>query len=71
MKTTKISKLTAPELDHYRTLANFTDDEMDYFNMKARDDSNVKIAIDLGFSESKVSDLASRVKAKMATVDTF
>lgn len=69
MRNFKISKLTTPELDHYRTLANFTDDEMDYFNMKARDNSNVKIAMDLGFSESKVSDLAKRVKLKMTKVD--
>ena len=71
MSTIKIYNLTSPELDRYRTLANFTDDEMDYFNMKAKDSSNVKIALDLGFSESKVSDLAKRVKSKMAKIDTL
>lgn len=42
----KISNYVEPELQMFRKLCNFTPQEMDYFNMKARDKTNVQIAID-------------------------
>lgn len=64
----KLCNLTVPELDKIRTLANFTDDEMDYFNMKSKDYSNVMIAMEMCISESKVSRLARTVKTKIKKV---
>ena len=64
----RICDLTVPELNRYRDLCNFLDDEMEYFNMKARDKSNVQIAIAMSISEAQVSRIALRVKDKMRRI---
>ena len=64
----KIRDFTVPELNKFRELCNFTDDEMTYFNLRARDKSNVQIAIEMNVSEAQVSKLAKRVKDKMKRV---
>lgn len=68
MHMQKICKFIIPELNKIRDLANFTDDEMAYFDMKAKDYTNVKIATELAISESKVSSLAKAVKIKIERV---
>lgn len=64
----KIRDFTVPELNMFRDLCNFTEDEMKYFNLRARDKSNVEIAMILNVSEAQVSKLAKRVKSKMIRV---
>lgn len=64
----KIRDFTVPELDRFRELCNFTDDELMYFNLRSRDKSNVQIAIEMNVSEPQVSKLAKRVKDKMKRV---
>ena len=64
----KIRDFTKPELDKFRELCNFTDDELEYFNLRARDCSNVEIALRMCVSEAQVSKLAKRVKSKMIRV---
>lgn len=64
----KIRDFTKPELDRFRELCNFTDDELEYFNLRARDCSNVEIALRMCVSEAQVSKLAKRVKSKMIRV---
>lgn len=64
----KIRDFTKPELDKFRELCNFTDDEMSYFNLRARDKSNVEIALEMNVSEAQVSKLAKRVKTKILKV---
>ncbi len=59
---------TKPELDMFRELCNFTEDEMMYFNLKAKDKSNVQIAFEMNISEPQVSKLAKRVKSKILRV---
>ena len=61
----KICSFTIPELNKIRELANFTDEELEYFNMKANDKSNIYISVEMCVSESKVSSLARRVKSKI------
>ena len=51
----KICSFTIPELNKIRELANFTDEELEYFNMKADDKSNIYISVEMCVSESKVS----------------
>lgn len=65
----EIYMLTEPELNRYRRLANFTEDELRCFNMKAKNYSIVKIAMTIGVSESTVSRLVRSVKAKMFRLD--
>lgn len=59
---------TEPELDKFRTLCNFSDAELDYFNLRARHKSNVEIALAMNVSEPQVSKLAKRVKSKVIRV---
>lgn len=64
----RICDLTVPELNRYRELCNFLDDELTYFDMKARDKSNIQIAIAMSISEAQVSRIAARVKDKMKRI---
>ena len=64
----KIRDFTVPELDKFRELCNFTDTELEYFNLRARDKSNIQIALEMNVSEAQVSKLAKRVKSKMIRV---
>lgn len=59
---------TVPELDKLRELCNFSDDELTYFNLRARHKSNTFIAIEMNVSEAQVSKLARRVKNKVIRV---
>lgn len=68
MKIQKIRDFTVPELNMFRELCNFTDAELQYFNLRARDKSNVEIALEMNVSEPQVSKLARRVKDKMKRV---
>lgn len=64
----KIRDFTVPELDRFRELCNFTNDELIYFNLRAKDKSNTQIAIEMNVSEAQVSKLARRVKDKMKRI---
>ena len=68
MKIQKIRDFTVPELNMFRELCNFTDAELQYFNLRARDKSNVEIALEMNVSEPQVSKLARRVKDKMKRI---
>lgn len=56
------------ELDMFRNECNFTDEELQYFNMKAKDCSDNKISIEMNISSSKVAKLSKQVRAKMKRV---
>ena len=47
---------------------NFTAQELEYFNLKSKDISNVEISIKMNVSESTVSKLAKKVKSKIFRV---
>ena len=64
----QIRDFTKPELDRFRELCNFTDEELEYFNLRAQDKSNTCIANHMYISEAKVSVLAKRVKKKIIKV---
>ena len=64
----KIYDFTVPELNRFRELCNFTPDELDYFNLRAKHYSNLQIAIEMNISEGKVSKLAKSVKSKILRI---
>lgn len=64
----QIYDLTVPELNRYRELCNFLDDELEFFNLRARGKSLVQIAIAMNVSESQASILSKKVKSKMERV---
>ena len=59
---------TIPELNHLRELCNFSPQELEYFNLRAKHKSNVEIALAMHVSESQVSKLARKVKNKIKRV---
>lgn len=64
----KIRDFVEWELNMFRKECNFTSDELTYFNLRAKDKSNIEIAFEMNISESQVSKLARRVKSKMKRV---
>lgn len=56
------------ELDFLREECNFSDEELTYFNLRAKHHSNLQIAIEMNVSEGKVSKLAKSVKTKILKV---
>ena len=64
----QIYDFTEPELIQLRQLCNFSDDEMEYFNLKAKHKTNTFISIEMCVSEAQVSKLAKRVKSKIKKV---
>lgn len=64
----KIRDFTVPELDKLRKLCNFTEDELEFFNLRARDKSNTEISMAMNVSLPQVSKLAKRVKDKIKRI---
>lgn len=70
-KITQLYDFTIPELDKLRELCNFSDAELEYFNLRAKHKSNVEIALNMHVSEGQVSKLARKVKDKIKRVLTY
>lgn len=64
----QIYDFTEPELENFRHLCNFTPQELQYFNLRAKYNSNIQIAYEMNVSESTVSVLARKVKSKIKRV---
>lgn len=64
----QIRDFTVPELDKFRALCNFTDAESEYFELKAKDKSNVEISMAMNISTAQVSKIAKRVRSKIIKV---
>ena len=64
----QIYDFTVPELNKLRELCNFSDAELEYFNLRARHKSNVEIALTMCVSEAQVSKLARKVKDKILRI---
>jgi len=54
------------ELDPYIQGCNFTDDELQYFLLKAKGKTDIQVADAMFISTRKVTTLSSRVRAKMS-----
>ena len=64
----KISQFTKFELDLLREECNFTEVELKCFEMKAKDLTDVQLAMELCMSESTVAVIMRRVRSKIDTV---
>ena len=56
------------ELQKFRDECNFSDAELEYFNLRAKHKSNVEISLIMNISEAQVSKLAKRVKTEIIKV---
>lgn len=63
-----VNNFTPENLDKFRRLCNFTKDERQYFELRLKNYSNVKIALEMYVSEAQVSKLAKRVKSKITRI---
>lgn len=63
-----LRKYVTPELDRYIELCNFTEDELQYFKLKASGKNHVQIADTMNICYRQVTNLSQRVRAKMARV---
>lgn len=61
----ELDELVEPELEYFRHYCNFSDEELTYFNMRAKDMSNIQIAMNMNISESTVYKIARKVKKKI------
>lgn len=64
----KICDFTKPELDKFREQCNFTEDEMQCFDLKAKGMTNIQLSMQLAMSESKVSMTMKRVRTKITKI---
>lgn len=64
----KIADFVAWELDMYRKECNFTDEELEFFNLRARNKSLVQIQDALHCRETKASELSKSVKKKILKI---
>ena len=67
-KMPQLYDFTVPELNKLIELCNFSPQELEYFNLRAKHKSNVEIALTMHVSESQVSKLARKVKDKIKRV---
>lgn len=64
----KICDFTKPELDKFREECNFTEIESRCFELKAKNYTNIQLALELSVSESTVSVTMRRVRTKIMKV---
>ena len=64
----KICDFTRKELDFFREQANFTPDELAFFNLRAKDMSLIAVSMNMNISESKADVLSRKVKRKILKV---
>lgn len=64
----KICSFTKKELDKFRAECNFTEIESKCFELKAKDCTNIQLAMKLNVSESTVSVTMRRVRTKITKV---
>lgn len=65
----KIYNLVEKELERFRKECNFTEEERECFELKARDKSNQFIALKMNMSLSKVTQLNKRIRQKINKVN--
>lgn len=64
----KICDFVESELNLLRKECNFTDVELEYFNLKAKNKSNTQISFEMHISDATVINISRRVKRKIKKV---
>ena len=64
----RICDFTTRELDMFRKECNFTDIEMQCFNLKAKNKTNTELSMELNICDSTVSSAMKSVRAKITAV---
>ena len=61
----ELGDLVEPELEYFRQYCNFSDEELMYFNLKAKGKSTIQITMQMHISESKMFNIARKVRKKI------
>lgn len=64
----RICDFTTHELEMFRKECNFTDIELQCFNLKAKNKTNTELAMELNISDSTVSTTMKSIRAKITAV---
>lgn len=64
----RICDFTTRELEMFRKECNFTDIELQCFNLKAKNKTNTELAMELNISDSTVSTTMKSIRAKVTAV---
>ena len=64
----RICDFTVPELNRFRDQCNCTDIERKCFDLKAKDCTNIELAMKLNVSESTITVTMRRVRTKITKV---
>lgn len=64
----KICNFIKPELDNFRTNCNFTDEELQFFEYRAKDMPISVISSYMNISESKANRLSKQIKKKIMRI---
>ena len=67
-KRLKLRDLTIPEVNRCLELCNFTDEELQLFNLKVKDKSTIEIKHEMHISESKIANISRRVFTKVKKI---
>lgn len=67
----KIKGYVEHELNIFRRECNFSDEELIYFNFKARGYSNVRVALEMNSSTATVTRIGQSVLDKMKKVENY
>ena len=59
---------TVPELNRFRELCNFSSQELEYFNLRAKHKSNVEISLIMHVPESEVNDAIKELQESSLTL---
>ena len=62
------NEFTEPECEWFRSVGNFTPDELAVFNLRVKDHSRIEIAMELKMSESTVDRRIRGIKKKIHKV---
>ena len=63
-----MTKYSEEEINKYRALCNFTEQEREYFELMLKGKSHICISIETNLSESQISNISRKVKSKIERV---
>lgn len=64
----QIRNFVKPEIEYIKSMANFTDEETAFFDLRARGKSLIEICFAMNVSRSKADSLSKNVKKKIIKI---
>lgn len=68
MRHLQIRNFVQPEIEYIKSMANFTDEETAFFDLRAKGKSLVEVCFTMNVSRSKADSLSRSVKKKIIRI---